>query len=503
MKRIISCLLAIILLVTISFQTSVVFAEDDPPKRSGDGPTFSVSSEKADRGENVSVTISIVNNPGVASVKLKAQFDSELTLNSITYNTELGGKSQQPEKFTSPVTLNWFNGAADTTGDMTYAVLNFTVAENAALGEHPITITYDENDVYNIAENNIDFAVVNGCVDVVISVKGIDLDHTSATVYTGDLTYTLTPIFDPSNATNKTVSWSSSNEAVATVDGGVVTLIKKGSTVITATSEDGGFEATCELTVLCSHLNYSEVSAVESTCTKQGHAAYTICDDCGEVISGSDALLPLAEHQYVENVKPGYLKSAATCISPAVYYKSCSACGKKGTDTFEHGEVNYDNHVGGTHIENQADATCKNAGYTGDTVCDSCSHVITYGTEIKKLDHTPLDPVKENETEPAPGVPGGYDLVVYCQECGEELSREHVTIYGILIGDVNADGVVNNRDAMILDRFVAGWDGYGKRIVNETAADLNRDEKINNRDAMILDRYVAGWDGYGKYIFTI
>ena len=65
------------------------------------------------------------------------------------------------------------------------------------------------------------------------------------------------------------------------------------------------------------------------------------------------------------------------------------------------------------------------------------------------------------------------------------------------------DASVNNRDAMILDRYVAGWDGYNAKIVNRDAADLNRDASVNNRDAMILDRYVAGWPEYDKYFITI
>ena len=74
---------------------------------------------------------------------------------------------------------------------------------------------------------------------------------------------------------------------------------------------------------------------------------------------------------------------------------------------------------------------------------------------------------------------------------------------GGLVGDVNADSAVNNRDAMILDRYVAGWEGYAANIKNMDAADMNRDTAVNNRDAMILDRYVAGWEGYDKYIIVI
>ncbi len=46
----------------------------------------------------------------------------------------------------------------------------------------------------------------------------------------------------------------------------------------------------------------------------------------------------------LETVKDECLKSAATCINKAVYYKSCS-CGKKGTDTFECGALGEHNYV--------------------------------------------------------------------------------------------------------------------------------------------------------------
>ena len=69
----------------------------------------------------------------------------------------------------------------------------------------------------------------------------------------------------------------------------------------------------------------------------------------------------------------------------------------------------------------------------------------------------------------------------------------------VLKGDLNGDGQVNNRDAIIMDRYVAGWEGYESKIVDMKAADLNNDGQVNNRDAMIMDRYIAGWEGYDKY----
>ncbi len=60
----------------------------------------------------------------------------------------------------------------------------------------------------------------------------------------------LTCTFTPENTENQALTWSSSNEAIATVsEAGLVTACGGGSAVITATSVDGGFTATCTVTV--------------------------------------------------------------------------------------------------------------------------------------------------------------------------------------------------------------------------------------------------------------
>lgn len=59
----------------------------------------------------------------------------------------------------------------------------------------------------------------------------------------------LRPTVSPSKVTDQRIAWTSSNEAVATVNGGFVTLKSEGSAVITARTKDGGAEATLQLTV--------------------------------------------------------------------------------------------------------------------------------------------------------------------------------------------------------------------------------------------------------------
>jgi len=82
-----------------------------------------------------------------------------------------------------------------------------------------------------------------------VAVQGVSLDKTTADIAKG-ATLKLIATIAPANATNKNRSWSSDNEAVATVsDSGVVTAVGEGTATITVTTEDGGKTATCAVTV--------------------------------------------------------------------------------------------------------------------------------------------------------------------------------------------------------------------------------------------------------------
>ena len=82
-----------------------------------------------------------------------------------------------------------------------------------------------------------------------VAVTGVSLDKTTLTLDEGDVGQ-LTATVSPSNASNKSVSWSSSDNNTATVSStGVVTAIKEGTATITVTTRDGNFQASCSVTV--------------------------------------------------------------------------------------------------------------------------------------------------------------------------------------------------------------------------------------------------------------
>ncbi|MGO5113765.1 protein kinase domain-containing protein [Candidatus Avoscillospira sp. LCP25S3_F1] len=80
----------------------------------------------------------------------------------------------------------------------------------------------------------------------VVAVTGVSISQGSAILEMGGVLQ-LTAQVSPSNATNKQVSWSSSNPSVAQVSGGLVTAVSSGTTIITASC--GGMSASCAVSV--------------------------------------------------------------------------------------------------------------------------------------------------------------------------------------------------------------------------------------------------------------
>lgn len=82
-----------------------------------------------------------------------------------------------------------------------------------------------------------------------VQVTGISLDRNSASLKKGE-TLVLTATVLPAGASNKNVSWTSSDTNIATVEDGRVTGMEEGSATITVRTDDGGHTATCALEVM-------------------------------------------------------------------------------------------------------------------------------------------------------------------------------------------------------------------------------------------------------------
>lgn len=101
--------------------------------------------------------------------------------------------------------------------------------------------------------------------DKSVAVTEVRLDKTATTLVEGDTEELMAAVM-PENATDKGIEWKSSDESVATVSqNGLVTALKEGPAVITVITNDGGFEATCDVTVNKKVIPVSDVQLNKET----------------------------------------------------------------------------------------------------------------------------------------------------------------------------------------------------------------------------------------------
>lgn len=186
MKRILALALALVLVLSMG---ATAFAAEASGK-------FVVSSEMAEPGDVVQITISIQDNPGVASIELNVEFDeTALELTKVEKGTVVDPVGPLPEGafagFFDPVdefpgeqpanrklsTLTWFKDtasetAANNTADGTFATLTFKVKADATEGDYPVSVSFVEKNVHDIDEQPVPFTAEAGKVTVKIHTPG-------------------------------------------------------------------------------------------------------------------------------------------------------------------------------------------------------------------------------------------------------------------------------------------------------------------------------------------
>lgn len=130
-----------------------------------------------------------------------------------------------------------------TTTDETFNLFGFREKNGSFLLEFNSSPSFEEN-----TKKNYTISVAIDPAWTKRDVASVVLNITEATLTEGK-TLALEATVAPQNATNKNVTWSSSNEEVATVENGVVTAKKAGEAIITVTTEDGNKTASCMVTV--------------------------------------------------------------------------------------------------------------------------------------------------------------------------------------------------------------------------------------------------------------
>ena len=218
------------------------------------------------------------------------------------------------------------------------------------------------------------------------------------------------------------------------------------------------------LVEVCSHPNFTEEIIEEASCETNGVTRY-ICTACGYTYE--DNIAPVATGH---NFDDGVVTTSPTCTENGEKTYTCSKCGETKTEEILSAGHNY-------VLSETVEPTCTECGHS-DYICEICADVISFdipanGHEFGEWQDHPDDSAKE---------------IRYCIHCDASEIRDKVATQ--LKGDVDNDGEVNDLDAILLNRYLAGWENIE---VDMIAADIDGDGEVNDWDAIILERYLAGW----------
>ncbi len=192
-----------------------------------------ITAKAADGGYTDTATIEVVNHG-------KEVEETNISFSNSTYSVGIGNTITlspiiKPENAT-------FKSVDFESSDTSIATVDANgIVKGIKEGTVTITATTKRNRLQASVKVNVKL----------IKPTGVSLNSTSVTLSEIGCTFTLVPTIIPNNASNKAVTFKSSDPSIATVDSnGIVTAVGKGKTTITVTPKGGGSASTCIVNVL-------------------------------------------------------------------------------------------------------------------------------------------------------------------------------------------------------------------------------------------------------------
>ena len=347
MKKVIALLLSVLMLVGM-VPLSVAFAQ------SSADVTFTVEANKTQVNTGDEVTFSVYMDTDIPFTGIQADIAAPEGMTYVANSgsvpsfwlSELGFAEASFTELTKRITIAHY---LPYTATEKLKVMEFKcIATEGSVDGLEVSITG-----IDVTDNNFDslsFAVVPANVKVRVPVTAVTLDKETLALDTGDnKTATLVATVDPNKATDKAVTWDSSDKTVATVENGVVTALKHGTTTITVKTVDGGFTDVCVVTVTCAHTAKTLTNAKTANCQEGGWDAYYTCDVCGQLFAADGTTkinaIPTTDKDGSNhtNIQP-FAADTATCVHQGNNaYEKCVDCGvvTSGSDTKFYGDHNY------------------------------------------------------------------------------------------------------------------------------------------------------------------
>lgn len=318
MKKVISLILSVLLVISCTCSVTL-FAN-----AMENSSSFSVGTAQSRAGDTVEIPIEIQHNPGITSFRMIIEYDSViLKLTNVVFKEAAQGfNTGTSQIYDSPYSISGFNAGTDINNNGQLAVLTFEINQYAEEGKYDISLSYDEDDIFNMAGDNVSFAVNNGYVEV------IPCQHTGG-------------------------EWEYLEKETCTEDG---IMIKK--------CEICGNEYEKKTVPFKGHTFSDWVIDKAATCTENGEKS-RICSVCAYEES---EIINALGHNYSEEF---VIDKAATCTGNGEKSKHCSRCDDRKDITL----IPATGHSFG-EWETVVSPDCTNSG-SRQRVCRSCGFTET------------------------------------------------------------------------------------------------------------------------------
>lgn len=417
-RKLLAILLAVMMIIPTALVSAIAVGT----------PTVSLSNASVEAGGTSELTLSLANNPGIAGICVKLQYDR----NSFTIDTAAPGvvfgevtKSRTTggiQVASDPTPL------ANVTTNGTYATLSFTAADGVSAGQYPVTVVVEY--AYNANDEDVEFEAVSGVITVsapaqiTFAAENVQVNASNIESYRqndgsfivpvainasgipsdrGMAAFTLTvggsadivsitagsAISDPDQfqvGPDNKIVWVDTNEItaataqIAVVNVAVAHSVSAGAsfTVELTTSSDEDDFLLIDVTSFDALSTNGSVSfavsghaytdtVVAPTCTEAGYTLHT-CSICGDTYSSDP--VSATGHSYVAAV------TAPTCTEAGYTTYTCSVCG----DTYTADQVPAAGHSFGDWTVTTP-ASCTAAGVESRT-CPACNTTETRAIEM-------------------------------------------------------------------------------------------------------------------------
>ena len=132
-------------------------------------PTIIVQDAVVNSGEEtVSVVISLLNNPGISSMKLIVTYGDELVLQNVTFNSEFGAYVTAPYPYNNPQSITFISPLVEVSASGKFATLTFALPDNISENiEIDVLVSVDQENTYDEKFVDVAFDTVNGKVTII------------------------------------------------------------------------------------------------------------------------------------------------------------------------------------------------------------------------------------------------------------------------------------------------------------------------------------------------